>query len=432
LRGLLSSMLKRRTMKGDSPTYRAVLDLGTVQVKALIVGAEGKESVILGAAVAPHETSISIANDGSMDVRAMVRSCERALRQAEAMTEHRCGRQVVPDWVVVGLPNCLTGFLTHTVTHRRSQPGRRVTEKELGDLIQRAQRLALQEIGDRRSPHPGGSGAQLELLESGVVDVNVDGREVTTPVGLNGKTIAVTVFNVVVPASYRQLLRAVASQLGLEILDVMSSWQALASAIPERTAVCIDVGGTGTDIVLTRGSRAWTTGRVPLGGLDVTAQIAGALELSQSEAERCKLAYSLGQIDFGLEERLCAVLDEALGKWLEALETALSLLCEPEGLPRQIVLCGGGSSLPGILKRVGGHPWMNRLVCAGDPEVRSMLLEHVPDVLDGTGQLRAAEYVCAVALAGYAMGGAAHWAEWEPFLSAVKRPGVLAESGVET
>lgn len=432
MRGLISSILRARTREGESPTHRAVLDLGTAQAKALVLRAEGRESVILGAAVAPHEASVSDTAGGPTDVMGMVRSCDRALRQAEAMTERCFGSQVVPDWVVLGVPNCLTDFLTRPLTHRRSEPGRRVTERELGDLVQRAQRLAFQELGDRTSPRLGGPGEQLELLESGVVEVKVDGRDVTTPVGLHGETIAVTVFNVVVPASYGRLLRAVASQLGLEILDVMSSWQALASAIPERRAVCVDVGGTGTDVVFVRSSRAWATARVPLGGAYFTAQIARALQLPESDAERCMLAYGLGQVDIGLEERLRAALDEALGEWLGALEKALTPLCGSEGLPRQIVLCGGGSSLPGMLKRVGGHPWLTRLNCSGDPEVRPMRLEQIPGILDGTGQIRDADYVCAVALAAYAMGGAGHWAEWEPFLSAVKRPGVFAQSGVGT
>jgi len=432
LRGLISSILRARTREGESPTYRAVLDLGTAQAKALVLRAEGRESVILGAAVAPLEASVSDADGRPMDVLAMVRSCDRALRQAEAMTEHCYGSQVVPDWVVLGVPNCLTDFFTHTVTHRRSEPSRRVTERELGDLVQRAQRLAFQELEDRTNSRLGGPGEQFELLESGVVDVKVDGRNVTTPVGLYGETIAVTVFNVVVPASYGKLLRAVPSQLGLEILDVMSSWQALASAIPERRAVCVDVGGTGTDIVLARSSRAWATARVPLGGAYFTAQIARALQLPESDAERCRLAYGLGQIDVGLEERLRAALDEVLGEWLGALEEALAPLCGPGGLPCQIVLCGGASGLPGMLKRVRGHPWISRLNWTGGPDVRPMRLEHVPGVLDGTGQLRDAHYVPAAALAAYATGVAAHWAEWEPFLAAVKRPGLLAESGVGT
>jgi cell division ATPase FtsA len=367
-----------------------------------------------------------------MDVLAMVRSCDRALRQAEEMTERCCGSQVVPDWVVLGVPNCLTAFLTHTVMHRRSEAGRRVTERELRDVVKRAQRLALQELGDNVSPRFGDPEAKLELLETGLVDTNVDGRSVTTPVGLHGETIAVTVFNVAVPARYRTLLRTVASELGLEILDVMSSTQALASAIPDRRAVCIDVGGSGTDIVLVHSSRAWATARVPLGGLDFTAQIARAFRISRSDAERCKLAYSLGQLDIALEERSRSALDEVLGEWLRGLEKALTPLCGLEGLPRQIVLCGGGSSLPGIVESVRDHPWMTRLNCSGGPEVRPMLPEQVPGILDGTGQLRDAQYACAVALAAYATGGAAHPADWELFLSAAKRPDVFADSGVGT
>jgi hypothetical protein len=429
LREFLAGILGGRQRQSETPAYYTVLDLGTEQTKALVAQSRGRESVILGAGRSWHERHVPPTSGAAMDIPAMARACDRALRQAEDMTGRCCEHQVVPDWAVVGVPDCLTAARAQTLTHRRSQPSRRIAESEFADVVKRAQRLALRELGDREGAGLGGPGAGLALLEAHVTAISVDGRRVTSPVGLHGDRLEVTVFNVVVPAWYLDGVEAVATQLGLGILDLRSSWRALASATVGKRAICIDVGGSTTDLLLVQNGEPWATASVALGGRDFTAQLAKALTLSYRDAERLKLAYGLGQLDEDLSGTVLSALDRLTRVWMGAVEKALAELCGSEELPRQFSLWGGGSGLPCVVDAVRSFPWAQRLGGSGNPEMRLMRPEQVPGVLDGTGQVRDQEYACPMAVAGHEAGRSSAATDWGPFLWTVKRPTAFVDRG---
>ncbi len=429
MRDLLASIVGGRERHSETPAYYTVLDLGTEQTKALVVQSRGRESVILGAGRSWHEQRVPHASGADVDIPAVARSCDRALRQAEDMTGRCCDQQVVPDWAVVSVPDCLTTARTQTLTHRRSQPSRRISESELAEVVKRAQRLALLQLGDSVSAGLGGPATGLALLEAHVTAISLDGRRVTSPVGLQGEKLEVTVFNVVVPASYLDGVEALATRLGLDILDVRSSWRALASAAVGKRAICIDVGGGTTDLMLVRNGEPWATANVALGGRDFTAQLAKALTLSHRDAERLKLAYGLGQLDQDLSGTVVATLDRLTGIWTGAVESALAALCGTEELPRQFNLWGGGSGLSCVVDALRSFPWAQRLGGGGNPEVRLMRPEQVPGVLDGTGQVRDREYACPMAVAGSEAGRSSADMDWGPFLWTVKRPTSFVDRG---
>jgi hypothetical protein len=429
LRELLAGILGRRVPRSETPAYHTVLDLGTEQTKALVVQSRGRDSVILGAGRFRHERPASRTSGAQIDVPAMARTCDQALRQAEDMTVCCCEDEVVPDWVVIGVPNCLTAARRETLTHRRSQPSRRIAESELADVVKRAQRLALRELGDRASAGSGGPGTGLALLEAHVTTISVDGRRVTSPVGLQGEKLEVTVFNVVVPASYLDGVEALATQLGLGILDMRSSWRALAFAAAGKRAISIDVGGSTTDLMLVQDSEPWATASVALGGHDFTAQLAKAFTLSPRDAERLKLAFGLGQLDQHLSDTVFAALDRLTRVWMGAIEGAVAALCGSEELPRQFNLWGGGSGLPCVVDAVRSFPWAQRLGSGGNPEVRLMRPDLVPGVLDGTGQVRDQEYACPMAVAGHLVGPNAGATDWGSLLWTVKRPTAFVDRG---
>lgn len=432
MRRLWATFAGGKALGREIPADCAVLDLGTVQTKALVLQTQGRDMLVVGAGKAQYEPHVSGMRDARADVRELAQSCDRALRQAEEMTERYCPRQVVPDWVVLCVPDCVTVARTHTVTHQRSSPGHPVTESELGDVVRRAQRLALRQLSESIGHHFAGLGNKLELLETRVAAFQVDGRSVTGPAGLHGEKLAATVFNVVAPASYLRGVEAVAEQLGLEILRVSSSWQALASAMLGRQGLCIDVGGSTTDVMMVRNGKTRAAASVPLGGRDFTTRLATTFGLPHEDAERLKLAYSVGRLDQRLTLRVGDAVDELLEEWVKAVETAVEALCGSEGLPRHLSLCGGGSILPGIADVVRSYPWMSRLNCTQPPEVRLMEPGRIPGILDGTGQLGDPQYTCATAVAGYLREGCFGAQAWEPFLWAVERPDAFVDGGGRT
>jgi cell division ATPase FtsA len=308
-------------------------------------------------------------------------------------------------------------------------PSSRVTERELGEVVRRAQRLALRQLGEVVGSSCEDQGTKLELLESSVTAVRIDGRGVTNPIGLYGERLAVTVFNVVLPAAYLRVAESVIGELGLEILKVTSCWQAVAAAAPEKRGICVDLGGTTTGVMLVHGNRALATASIPIGGRDFTTQLATSFELSDEDAERLKIAYSGGRLDPGVASRVGAALEPVLEGWIAELEGALVTLCGSEGLPSQFSLCGGASILPGVVEVLRSHTWFRRLKCSQHPEVRLIRPEKIRDVLDATGQLRGQQYACPMAIAGHFAGGGGTTSSWDSLLWAVKRPNTFVDGG---
>jgi cell division ATPase FtsA len=429
LRELWATIVGRRAVGQETPNFRTVLDLGTEQAKALVVESRGRDSLVIGAGTARHEVPLSPDGGKSVDFRALLPGCDRALRQAEDMTKGKHEGQVVPDWVVVCVPNCLTVGRTHTITSQRSNPRGRVSESELRDVLKRAQRLALRELSAEVKSSRLGHGGKLDLLETSVSGTWIDGRSVTSPVGLQGEKLTAAVFNVVMPGSCLRVVKMVTDRLGLEILKVVSGWRGLALAGGQKDAVCLDVGGVGTDAVIIRAGKAWSTASLAVGGCGFTAHIAEVLDISSADAERSKVAYGLGRLDGPLYDAVRTAVRQALEDWAASLERALHGMCGSGSLPQQFVICGGSSVLPDLPHVLRSHPWRRLANGSLHPEVTVMRPREIPGVLDRTGVLAGQQYVAPMAVAGCSSGAGEAVSSWDKLLRGVKRPKTFVDGG---
>jgi cell division protein FtsA len=424
LRKLWATVVGGRGTVREKSRHRTILDLGTEQVKALVLEIQSDEDLVVGVGRARHQHRWGL-DGASDDVEAIVRSCDLALRQAEDMTSEVCGRQVVPDWVVVGLPNSATIGEALAVTHRRPNAAKQVSAKELKGVVERAQRLALQQLGGKVESLRGSEDMKVELLESAITDMRVGGHSVTNPIGFRGDTLTVGVFNVVASSEDLRAIGSIAEKLGLEIVTIISGWQALASALADEEGICIDVGGMATDIALVQNGNARAIASLPLGGNDFTKHLARTYALSWADAESLKLGYATGTIEGDSESHVPEAMGQMMEGWLAAVEANLKRLSGSQPLPHQFSLCGGGSSLPGLVELMRSHPWSRTLRFQRHPQVRLMQPVEIACVLDRAGQLGGPQDVAPLALAGYAMGLSPQRDALQRLLRQVKRPAVL-------
>lgn len=424
-----STITSRRGSGEHRSAYRSVLDLGTDQIKALVLELKGRECLVVGAGNTARQPGVPRREHTAAEVSAMGEKCDQALQEAEDMTAGACDTQVVPDLVVVGLPSCVTTGRTFGVTHHRPKPEKRISQKELSEVVKRAQRLALKQLL-RSTDRSGASQSEnAELLEGCVTDIRVDGRSVTNPVGFRGRNLAVAVFNVAISSSYLRAVEALATDLGLEIVTAASGWQSLASALAERECICIDVGGRATDVLLVRNGKPLATASASVGGVHFTKRLAEAFGLTWTDAEGLKMAYSRGQLGGRPEVQVGKALGEVMNDWLRGVETTLKRMSASHPLPHRFYLCGGGSCLRGLLTSMRSHPWMRELTFSRHPEVQVMQPRDVPHVLDRTGRLRGREHVAPLALAGYLTTLGVERDSFGPLLRQVKSRVIFRSAG---
>ena len=362
----------------DKPSFRSVIDLGTEYVKALVVEVEEDRAIIIGQGVARHKGSY--ANDGTIsDLETVTTICDQALRQAEDMTEEVYGRKVVPDQAVMGVPSPLIRGAAYTVKQQRSSPRRPVSQRELIQLLQRVQRLALQQLSQEFASQ------ELALVDSSIAEIVIDGHGVTDPVGFRGENLAVTVFNAIALRQSLGGLRSIAEGLELEPPLLVPESQVVASFLKGSEVLGLDVGARETEIFWSRNGGLLASRTMPLGGRAISQRLAEGLHLSLQEAEALKLSCSRSQINEKTPSSFGEVLSGAVGVWLAEVERQLMALAGGENLPHCIHLWGGGSELPELVEGAKTFPWMRELPFARCPEVEVLNPERVAGLLDRTG-----------------------------------------------
>jgi len=391
LSNLLQKPFRKNKEVNDKPSFRSAIDLGTEYVKALVVEVKEDRAIIIGQGMARHKGSY--ANDGAIgDLEAVTATCDQALRQAEDMTEEVYGRKVVPDQAVMGVPGPLIRGAAYTVKQQRSSPRRPVSQRELTQLLQRVQRLALQQLSQEFASQ------ELALVDSSIAEIVIDGHGVTDPVGFRGENLAVTVFNAIALRQSLDGLRSVAEGLELEPPLLVPESRVVASFLKGSEVIGLDVGGRETEIFWSRNGGLLASRTMPLGGRAISQRLAEDLHLSLQEAEALKLSCSRSQIvapplppdlQSGGNETTPAfvgeILNGAVVTWLAEVERQLMALAGGENLPRCIYLWGGGSELPELVEAAKTFPWMRELPFARCPEVEVLNPERVPGLLDRTG-----------------------------------------------
>ena len=392
---LLQNPFKRNKERNDKPSFRSVIDLGTEYVKALVVEVQEDRAVIIGQGIARHKGSY--ASDGAIgDLETVTATCDQALRQAEDMTEKVYGRKVVPDRAVMGVPSLLVRGAAYTVKQQRSSPRRPVSQRELTQLLQRVQRLALQQLSQEFA------GRELTLVDTSIAEIAIDGHGVTDPVGFRGENLAVTIFNALALREGLDGLRSIAQGLELEPPLLVPESQVVAFFLKGSEVIGLDVGGRGTEIVWTRNGGLLASRTMPLGGRAVSQRLAEGLHLSLQGAETLKLSYSHSQISETTRAAVGEILSGAVGTWLAEVERKLMALAGGGTLPHCIYLWGGGSQLPELVEAVKTFPWMRELLFARCPEVEVLNPERVPGLLDRTG--------LSLGRGGLIVMGLTHWA----------------------
>ena len=128
---------------------------------------------------------------------------------------------------------------------------------------------------------------------------SIDGYALTNPVGFQGRHVKIGIFNAFAPLVHLGALQSVASQLDLELLEIVAEPYAVARVlgsdqIRQAGALFVDVGGGTTDVALVRQGGIEGTRMFALGGRAFTKSLADRLDLPFPRAEALKVDYARG------------------------------------------------------------------------------------------------------------------------------------------
>ncbi len=340
---------------GDAPAACTALDVGTEFAKALVFEIDGTgHGTVRG--VGRKRQGLSHMQSGTVaDIAAVVDNCQVALQEAEEMAGFR------PTQVVVGIAGELVKGFTTTHVQERKRAEQPISEAELQKLIDAVQREALHEAERAITWETGLPHVDVRLVHAAVTGASIDGYALTNPVGFQGRHVRISIFNAFAPLVHLGALESVASQLDLELLEIVAEPYAVARVfatdqVRQAGALFIDVGGGTTDVALVRSGGIEGTRMFALGGRAFTKSLAERLDLPFPRAEAAKIDYARGLV---VERRteVAAVVADDVAVWAAGIELVLEELAAGDLLPGRIHLCGGGAGLPEVAAALRAEPF---------------------------------------------------------------------------
>jgi len=187
----------------------------------------------------------------------------------------------------------------------------------------------------------------------------LDGISIKNPVGMHGFRLDVEAHIITAGEAYLRNLETCVRQAGVSVGGMIVNHIAASEAVltpedKEAGVVLADIGGGTTDIAVFREGSLWHTSVLPIGGSQVSKDIAAGLGLPFNVAERLKIEdgglSSQGEVRVEKEgykvsrEELCYIIRARMEEILRMI-----LLELPAGYtPSSMVLTGGMAKLAGI------------------------------------------------------------------------------------
>jgi cell division protein FtsA len=399
-KGLKDAALSRvKTAKSpvDDTRYLVALDIGTEYVKALIGRVAEGEIEIVGMGRA-HQGLSDMQAGAVADIGAVVENCDKALNEAE----QEAG--VSARGAIIGIAGELVKGTTTTVRVARKQPNKALDLVEIERIIKMVQERAEAKAKQQLAWELGGKNIEVRLVNSALVGIEIDGYQVTSPVGFQGRDVVVQLYTAFAPLVHIGALERVAEQLDLDLLAVAAEPFAVARSVigddqsNTMSAVLMDVGGGTTDIAVINDGGVQGTKMFGIGGRAYTRGVERDLGVEFDLAEKLKLGLGQGKIPAGKTATVEKALKKTLDVWINGVELGLSEFTKLDHLPHRILLCGGGSSLDMLMDRLHDSDWYSKLPFTRKPIVQHIHPDQVVGITDLTDKVNDHTFITAMGL----------------------------------
>jgi len=392
--GFLSKLFSKNRSE-----YYLALDIGTEVAKALVfqVDLKEKNAAVIGVGKEPQRKG-NMQSGAVSDISGAIETCQIAINKALEKANIKKVKKAI-----VGIAGELVKGTTTTVHYERGNPDSRIDFPELKNIIQKVQEKAYERIQDQISWETG-QDIDVKLINAAMVDVRIDGYQVTNPIGFQGRDVSISIFNAYAPVIHLGALQAIADELRIDLLSIAAEPYAVARSVDyddalDFNAIFIDIGGGTTDIAVVRNGGLEGTKMFAFGGRAFTKKLAQELRIDFDEAEDLKIKYAQGKLGSDVSLKVEQILQNDCTVWLNGVELSLDEFANSDVLPSKILLCGGGSGLPGIKKALMSKEWLHKLPFAKAPVINYLQPSDVVRIKDMTNELKNPQDVTPMGLA---------------------------------
>lgn len=320
--------MKRNTTVG--------IDIGTYQIKVIVASSDGGEDNnmpnILGAGFAESK---GMRHGYIINTSDVMKGLKQAISQAEKTSSVKI-RKAYLSLGGIGL----SGAIAHgSIVISKA-------DSEITDLdVKNIMTVAESEI-------PKSQSVNRKIIQSIPISYKIDGKKILgRPEGMKGSKFEVkALFITCIEHHFNDLVEAV-EKVGVEVLDVVAS--PIAASIvnltkTQKIAGCVlaNIGSETVSIVVFENNIPISLEIFPIGGIDITNDIALGLKIPLEEAENIKIKFSSEPLHS--KKKLDEIIVARLSDIFELIETHLKKIGRSGLLPAGIVLTGGGSGIETI------------------------------------------------------------------------------------
>ena len=326
----------------------AGLDLGTTKVCAIVAEVTDDGLDIIGVGSVPSK---GLRKGVVVNIESTVQSIRAAIEQAETMAG-------------VEIASVYTGIAGSHVRGLNKEGVAAITTREVSEEDVRrvlAQAKAIPLPGDRHVIHV--------LPQEFIVD---DQDGIREPVGMSGVRLEARVHLVTAANSAAQNITKVCERCDLHIAEMVLEPLASACAVvsddeKEIGVALIDIGGGTTDLIIYVDGAVVHTSVIPIGGINLTNDIATGLRTPMAEAERIKIKYGCAATAMVDEEEtievpsvggraprviprhvLCQIIEPRVEEMFQAVAHVISETGYADMLASGAVITGGTTQLDGM------------------------------------------------------------------------------------
>lgn len=325
----------------EKKEYFLGLDLGSEAVKGLIFQKMDEKRIILGAALQYYDPA-GVWDSVDFDKDVLKKAIRKVLQEIQREVKTK------PNLILINLPPDVLKARIAFQSFQRKNPNQRITNKEKNVIFQRVFKDAQKEISQIFSKDFGILPEDLQFIEFKILEIKIDGYEVSSLDDFNGKNLDFRILITFSPKHYFKNFQKLFSEINLKILRVIHPTYGLMETLKDKVfdALFFDIGGDFTKIFLIRKGKLEWIDEFKLGGKIFSQALSRILGLNEGQARILKEKYSKGLLSEPVRKRIKEEFWSMSQEWCKILKERLKTI--QVWLPSEIFLLGGGSLIPEI------------------------------------------------------------------------------------